>query len=471
MPTVSNQKRFDPAAIATACAGEWLNLPTSAIERFHFDSREVRAGTCFVALKTGARDGHSFLAAALKNGAVAALVSEPQAEIPLPQLCVKDTLTALQAIAAAHRKTFVQPLAAITGSFGKTSTKEMLVSMLGESQTAATPGNWNNHIGVPLTLLQIDPAKHHFAVVEAGISEPGEMPPLGKLARANHVLFTGIGPAHLEALGDEAGVAREKFALAEHAAEDAALFFPCSCLAHEPFRTNSRPCHILVEADSPIDPQRLPQQAQLYRYQSKILGNGSQQIELVLSPEHHLSFTLASESAGMAGNAALAALAAHVMGRDHASICAGIANWRSDSKRGSWQVDAQGRRWFVDCYNANPMAMRDSLSSFLQHTAKDTTGRLFVLGTMLELGERATEWHHSSLVDFSFSDKDHFLLIGDATLCQAYANALQAGSANPTNILQFDQTPETLPPTLNNLQTLFLKGSRSHQLEKLLSGT
>ncbi len=460
---------FVAADIAAVCGGKWLSAPTRAIERFHFDSRDVCEGTCFVALKTGARDGHDFIAAAQANGAVAALVSEPQAQLSLPQLCVDDTLLALQAIAAAHRQRFSHPLAAITGSFGKTSTKEMLSCMLGETHTATTPGNWNNHIGVPLSLLQINLAHHRYAVIEAGISEPGEMPPLAKLARATHVLFTGIGAAHLEALGDEAGVACEKFALAEYADDNATLFFPYECLAYEPFRQSRRPCRVLVKEGTRVDKSILPAHSQLSRYSSQTDGKGARIVNLNLSDTAHLPFTLASDSEGMAGNAALAALAAHAMGADHTQISTGASRWQADGKRGRWLTDNNGIRWFVDCYNANPSAMRDSLNTFMRSTDPSQDQRLFVLGSMLELGTRAPELHEAALAECHFSANDTFLLIGEPSLRKAYAKAIVGHGGSSSRIEHAEITPTALTPKQSQATSIFLKGSRSHRLEQLLN--
>jgi UDP-N-acetylmuramoyl-tripeptide--D-alanyl-D-alanine ligase len=465
---VTENVHFAAADIAVVCGGEWLHAPTRAIERFHFDSREVSDGNCFVALKTGARDGHDFIAAAQANGAVAALVSEPQPELSLPQLCVADTLQALQAIAADHRQQFSHPLAAITGSFGKTSTKEMLSCMLGESVTATTPGNWNNHIGVPLSLLQINPNCHRYAVIEAGISEPGEMPPLGKLARATHVLFTGIGPAHLEALGDEAGVAREKFALAEYADDNATLFFPYECLAHEVFRQTGRPCQVLVKEGTPVNQQILPAKFQLSRYSSQADGKGARVVSLKLNASSSLTFTLTSDSEGMAGNAALAALAAHAMGADSVQITTGAGHWQADSKRGRWLTDKNGSRWFIDCYNANPTAMRDSLNTFIRATGSIGGKRLFVLGSMLELGSRAVELHEAALAECHFDSNDAFLLIGEDALRKAYAKAIVERGGSSAHIEYADKTPTALPAPLATADCVFLKGSRSHRLEQLL---
>src|SRR5471032_1278003 len=176
---------FAPAQLASWTGGRWTTPPGAPLTGFAIDSRAVRAGEIFVALKTEKRDGHEFLAAAQAAGAGAALVATPNPSLKLPQLVVRDPLAAFQAIAREHRRAFRGKVVGISGSAGKTSTKELLTLVLGgaASGVLATEGNLNNHLGVPLTLTRLDPAAHKFAVVEAGVSAPGEMPPLAAMIR------------------------------------------------------------------------------------------------------------------------------------------------------------------------------------------------------------------------------------------------------------------------------------------------
>jgi UDP-N-acetylmuramoyl-tripeptide--D-alanyl-D-alanine ligase len=203
---------FAPQILAAWTGGRWTRLPEAPLTGFSADSRQLRPGQAFVALKTGRRDGHGFLAEAGRAGAVAALVAAAQADAALPQLVVPDPLTALQAIAREHRRSFAGPVIGISGSAGKTSTKDLLARLLGGERggVLATEGNLNNHLGVPLTLLRLDPRAHAFAVIEAGISAPGEMAALAAMIEPDAAVITLVAPAHLEALGGIEGVAREK---------------------------------------------------------------------------------------------------------------------------------------------------------------------------------------------------------------------------------------------------------------------
>ena len=205
---------FDPQDLAGWTGGSWFNEPKVAIEGLCFDARQIKPGQCFIALKISTRDGHEFLEQAARGGAVAAIVENTK-PIVLPQLKVSDSLVALGAIGAALRSKFSKPVVGITGSCGKTSTKEMLRCLLGEDRTHATAGNWNNRIGVPMTLSGLDSNQQDFAVIEAGINQPNEMVQLGGMIQADLNVLTNIEAAHLELLSSLENIASEKSLLAE----------------------------------------------------------------------------------------------------------------------------------------------------------------------------------------------------------------------------------------------------------------
>ena len=199
-----------------------------------FDSRKIERGDCFITLTNGQRDGHEYVGSALHDGAAAALVERPL-ELAIPQLVVENTLLAMEAIGGAVRRQFSGRVIGVTGSCGKTSTKEMLLELLGENDTLATRGNWNNRIGVPMTLFGLHGTEKSTAVVEAGINQPEEMSHLGRMIQADVVLVTNIGAAHLEKLGTLEGVAREKSLLMEYASEAAELILPAGTFCYDTF--------------------------------------------------------------------------------------------------------------------------------------------------------------------------------------------------------------------------------------------
>ena len=214
--------------IATACGGGLLSGPPDACaHRVGTDSRRVQAGDLFIALPGGRFDGHDFLRQAAENGAVAVVVERKR--IPkdwggCAMIAVEDSRKALGLLASSYREDFALPLVAVGGSNGKTTTKELVASVL--RQKAATlwsEASFNNDIGVPLTLLRLGQS-HQAAVLEAGTNHPGELAPLLKMMRPNYGVITCIGREHLEYFGDVAGVAREEGWLAELLPADGKLF-------------------------------------------------------------------------------------------------------------------------------------------------------------------------------------------------------------------------------------------------------
>lgn len=429
------------------------------------DTRQLRAGQVFVALKTDKRDGHDFLGAAHIAGASAALVARADASLPLPQLVVADPLTAFQAIARAHRKLFRGPVIGISGSAGKTSTKNLLALLLGgeEGGVLATEGNLNNHIGVPLTLTRLDPDRHRFAVIEAGISAPGEMEVLGAMIEPDFAIITLVAPAHLQELGGVEGVARAKAALPASVHTGGSALFPQSCMAFEAFRTLKVNTWRLGRADLPLSADLPPAntfftlmqcaEETLIAMRDSVSGKA-------------LNFVLRRVSDGMAQNAALAIRAALLLGVKADVIRERLARWRPAALRGELRRE-DGRLLYIDCYNANPAAMTDALDAFYA-LAPDTDPRLLVIGCMGELGAESRQYHEALGRAIHLRRQDHLFIIGDE------AEDVRKGAlANNAAKLQVEVV-KTLDPVRTHLATfkgaVFIKGSRRYQLETILTG-
>src|SRR3990167_328055 len=174
------------------------------------DSRSLQPGALFIALSGTNFDGHDYIAKAIAKGAAALIIQKPYPNATIPTFLVDDTYKALGKIAAAWRAQFSCPIIALTGSCGKTTTKTLIANILAKSgPTLSTQGTLNNHIGVPLTLLQLT-HDHHYAVIELGANHPGEIEYLTKITNPTHALITNAGPVHLEGFGSLAGVARAK---------------------------------------------------------------------------------------------------------------------------------------------------------------------------------------------------------------------------------------------------------------------
>lgn len=439
---------FTPEFIATAASGRWTRPPGGAapVTGFTIDSRQLAPGQCFVALKTDKRDGHHFLPAAHAAGAAAAIVSAPDLSLSLPQLVVADPLVAFQQIAAAHRRAFSGPVVGVSGSAGKTSTKELLALLLSEApgDVLATEGNLNNHLGVPLTLLRLDPAKHRRAVIEAGIGGPGEMTTLAAMIEPDLAIITLVGPAHLEALGSLDGVAREKAQLPAGARPGARKLFPASCLAFSAFSELSTPALAL-------DPR-------------VVHGADETRVAFVLDGLEH-SFECRRVSDGMASNVALALAAALSLGVSPAAAQARLADWRPAALRGELRRDERGRWLYVDCYNANPASMHDALSVFAA-VAPAGQPRLYVIGGMEELGAESVSYHRKFGAALAAA-----LRPGDAAVvlaAPASAEAIVSGAAHPAIAAVTDL--ETLRSRFEAFDgAVFMKGSRRYRLESVLS--
>lgn len=453
---------FAPENLARWTGGRWTARPGAALTAFSFDSRKARPGDVFIALKTEKRDGHDFLPDAQIAGASAAIVATPNAALPLPQLVVPDPLTAFHAIAREHRRAFRGQVVGISGSAGKTSTKELLALLLGgpAGGVVSTEGNLNNHLGVPLTLTRIDPDQHRFAVVEAGISAPGEMQPLARMIEPDVALITLIAPAHTEELGGMEGVAREKAVLPAAARENGVAIFPRTALQFAAFRELN--VHTLVvERVEGVRPSRAGKDTVYFS-----ISHFGEETAVALACGTSLpeSFVFRRVSDGMAQNAALAIAAALWLGVTHEAVQQRLEAWKPAKLRGEVRrVD--GRLLYLDCYNANPASMADALAAF-ESIAPPNEPRLFILGCMEELGEESAAHHRALGRSLRLHEHDHVFVIG------SHAHDVCAGLLEQGDFARQIQSVASIEPIAAVFAdwrgSVFLKGSRRYQLEKML---
>ncbi len=372
---------FAPELLAQWSLGRWSKSPLAPIHGFGTDTRTLSTGDAFIAIKTERRDGHDYLSEARQRGAACALVAQAVAD-ELPQLIVDDTQAGLRRIAAGWRQQFAGTVIGVTGSVGKTSTKDLLGALLGPS-AFITEANLNNLIGVPLMLLRLDNAKHRFAVIEAGMSVPGELRISAEVMRPNLAIVTAVAPVHLAGVASLAGVAREKSALVAALSTSGKAIMPASLLAwpdFKPFAAQTLAVQFEGEAAPAVKPARLI----LASLQSK----GTQR-NLVLDGE---AYALAAISDGLARNAALAIVAAREVGVSVAAIRAALSSWLPPVGRGSVHVVAN-QKFYIDCYNSSPASLLDAAQCFHRLSADETRPRLFVIGGMAELGAQAATLH------------------------------------------------------------------------------
>lgn len=453
---------FLPDQLAQVTGGRWVVPPVAPLRGFHFDTRQLRRGDVFVALKSEKRDGHDFLADAQVAGASAALVSTPNAAVNLPQLVVTDPLAAFQAIAREHRRAFRGKVVGISGSAGKTSTKDLLALLLGgvTSGVVATEGNLNNHLGVPLTLTRIEHDQHRFAVVEAGISTAGEMAPLAAMIEPDVALITLIAAAHTEALGGIEGVAREKAVLPAAVKADGIAIFSQATAEFAPFRELRGPTMILEHA-AVVRPANPPQN----RVYFAVSHRGKQTaISLAYGPPPPIVFALRRVTDGQAQNAALAIAAALWLGVPREVVQQRIVEWKPGKLRGEIREE-DGRLLYLDCYNANPASMIDALAAF-DSIAPPDEPRLYILGCMAELGADAPAHHRAVGRAVQLRENDYVMVIGDHAhdVC---SGILETGEH--TQQIQIVSSLALMAAAVAEWHgAVFVKGSRRYQLEKIL---
>ena len=368
------------AEFARACGGtlRGADAPYSDVVT---DSRTLKRGQLFVALRGPNFDGHDFVGAARRAGAAGALVSTPQPQ-PLPQVVVPDTQAALERAARSSRAQYRGPLVGVGGSNGKTTTKEMTAAILAQAGPClATRGNLNNHIGVPLTLLGLT-AEHRFAVIEMGANRPGEIAALAALARPSVGLITNAGAEHLLGFGTLEGVARAEGEMVSGltAAATAVLnaddeFFTLwrgsTAARVVTFALKAAADFTASEVRSHVDAEGFNTRFRLHAPQ------GSTPIRLGLGGTHNITNALAAAAAAASAGATLE------------QVAAGLAGVRAVPGRLQFR-QLGGGAWLIDdAYNANPSSVRAAIEVLMSLEGR----KWLVLGDMGELGASAPQAH------------------------------------------------------------------------------
>jgi UDP-N-acetylmuramoyl-tripeptide--D-alanyl-D-alanine ligase len=439
--------------IAAWAGGRLSGAPDAMVRRVVTDSRVVQAGDLFVALKGDRFDGHDFIAAVMAQGAAGCLVQEGCGERPpgLTAVEVGDTLAALQHLAGAWRSTLPVRVVGITGSSGKTSTKDFTHAILSNRLSGwCTQGNLNNHIGVPLTLLAggIGDA---FAVVEMGMNHAGEIAPLAAMARPEVGIITNIGVAHIEYLGSREAIAREKGALV------AAL--PARGVAVLPAEDDFLP--LLEELSSA-------------RILTAGLGRGDVQAVDVAPVGGGSRFGLIYEGQrvevelGVAGlhmvrNAALAAAAALALDLPLEAAAEGLRGMKLTKGRMERRM-IRGVEFLDDTYNANPDSMKAALATLAQWPAQGR--RIAVLGRMGELGSHARDGH-VAVGRAAGAGIDWLLTVGPEADWIAAA-AREEGCLEVAHFEDTTTAARALAAAVEEGDVVLVKGSRSARMERVL---
>lgn len=424
------------------------------VSRMQSDSRKVRSGDLFVALKGAKADGHDFAETAINHGAVAALVSRPISE-KLPSIEVEDTLRAYGEIAAGYRKLTGVKVVGITGSVGKTTTKEMTASVLeAVYHTAKTEGNHNNNLGLPMTIMDM-PENTEVAVLEMGMNHSGEMEYLSDIARPDLAIITNIGTMHIEHLGTREGILQAKLEIMRGMPDDGAGVFN----GDEPLLWNIRAigkhkkyyygienhaCDVtatdIVELDDGV------------RF---VVHGFGQQFELFVPMlgRHAVYNALAATTVGL------------LLGVKAEKIQARFSSFHNTGMRQKIYVK-NGVTIIEDCYNAGPESTEAALDVLAG--IKTDGRRIAVLGDMLELGNRSAAEHYR-IGRLAVGKADLLLTYGEHSV-RTLTGAI-TGGMNPKNTDHFDTHEDMahmLKMRVSEGDVVLFKGSRGMRMEKVL---
>lgn len=428
----------------------------AVINEISIDTRTLKRGAAYIALKGQKYDGHSFIAQAAQNGAALIIAQEGRAAEfnfePGPScalLEVKDTLKALQALSAFHRQRFPIKIAAVTGSNGKSTTKQMLYAILSqEGKTAVSAGNLNNHIGVPMSLLEIT-KEHAYGVFEMGASKKGDIEEVASIIRPDVAVITNISPAHLEFFGDIETIYQTKTEVIKHL---------------NPFGT------LVYNADDKM----LGRLAAEYNGKALTFGFGGGANARIEQENPVFAFTY-KDSVFRAPvaferhnklNAAAACLAAVALGLFKEKIESGLASYEPMPLR--LEERQKGKTLFIlDCYNANPVSMENALNVL---AAKDGP-RAAVLGDMKELGRYSAYYHRQLAYQLEARGIANIYLIGPEIKETAQALAQTSCVKEGRVMLKYSLDINGLMAELKLLPqiggTVLIKASRALNFEQI----
>jgi UDP-N-acetylmuramoyl-tripeptide--D-alanyl-D-alanine ligase len=433
---------------------------SAAVRAVWNDSREVGRGDVFVAIETQSDDGHRYVKNALEQGAAAAIVARKKfgmfsGDQKKKLIVVRDPLSSLQAIASKYRKTLRCTMVGITGSSGKTTARAFISAVLGQKLVVGeTRGNWNNHLGVPLSLLRFT-GKEDAGVLEMGANHRREIHVLSTIVRPDIGVITNIGYAHIGYFGSLANILRAKFEIVDGMKKTGLL---------------------LLNGDDPL----LVRKAKTVRRKVVFFGMSERcdvrAEDICLTKSGHMSFAVKGlrYEIPMPGrhfvyNALVAIAIGEQFGIDKKHVDAAFASLRPVSMRGAIRTKA-GVTFIVDCYNANPSSMKSSIA-LLSDVAGAHRSKVAIVGDMLELGRFSPALHTALGRQLATAGVDRILAVG------RFASKVAAGAKSAgmtmTKILTAPSSAEAVPLARKLVQrgdAVLLKGSRGIHLETVLEG-
>ena len=428
---------------------------TVVVNKVSTDSRTLKSSELFVALRGENFDGHNFVESAAQIGAAGAIVESTwDGEIPknFALIRAKDTLQAYQDLAANYRKSLMLKVVAITGSNGKTSTKDFTAAVLAHRfRVTKTEGNFNNHVGLPRTILEAT-SGDEIGVWEIGMNHPGEIATLAKVAAPDVAIITNIGVAHIEFMGSREKIAEEKAALAEAVGADGAIILNADDLFTKTIASRARGKVILAGTNSGSI------QA------AEITQSGTGADFTILEGAHRCRAQLSVPGLHMVQNALLAIAAGRIFGLSLEEcaaelVAAPLTRARSQIK------DIGGVQFLDDSYNANPDSMKAALRTLVELDADGK--RIAVLGEMRELGDQSERGHREVGETAAALKIDQLIAIGDIAAAIADA-AGQAGLRKTTIVKSTSEAAEVLGEIAAPGDLVLIKGSRAARTEEVI---
>lgn len=425
-----------------------------ALRNAEFDSHLIESGDLFVPLK-GARDGHDFIATAFAQGAAATLSERPVVEGAY--ILVDDVLTAFQRLAQYYLEKRQVDVLAVTGSNGKTTTKDMLAQLLATTyKTYKTQGNYNNEIGLPYTVLHM-PEDTEKLVLEMGQDHLGDIHLLSELAKPKTGIVTLVGEAHLEFFGSRAEIAQGKMQIADGLKKDGLLIVPADKIVNEFLPADCKLVRFGPDAD--IFLTRLEERKDSLSFECNFL---EQRIDLPVTGKYN------------ATNAMIAAYAALQEGISEAAIAQAFSELELTRNRTEWKKAGNGADILSDVYNANPTAMRLILETFSTIPANPGGRKMAVLADMKELGVDSKSMHGSMITSLNPEIVTDLFLYGqDMEALYDYAKEIYLPGKVHYFIKndekdQFKQLKQAVREKLTPADQILLKGSNSMNLAKLV---
>ncbi len=419
------------------------------------DSRTLKPGELFVALRGENFDGHKFVEAVAKAGAVGAIVDlHWNGKVPngFALIRVLDTLVAYQNLAASYRKSLSLKVLAITGSNGKTSTKDFVASVLARKfRVTKTEGNFNNHVGLPRTMLEAT-SDHEIGVWEIGMNHPGEVAALSKIAAPDAAIITNVGVAHIEFMGSREAIAKEKGALAEAVGPEGTVILNADDSASNGIAARTRARVIFAgTTGGSIRAGEITQSA-----------DGSE--FTIFEGAHRCRAQLPVPGLHMVQNAMLAVAAGRAFGLSLEECAAGLVGTPLTKAR--LQIrEIRGVQFLDDSYNANPDSMKAALRTLVELDADGK--RIAVLGEMRELGNETESGHREVGETAAALKVDHLIAIGNVTAAIAHA-AGHAGLKNSVTVASTAEAAELLDQIAAPGDLVLIKGSRLARTELVL---